>query len=342
MTASYANQEIWHVIVTSDDVKRMNVDQLDDAFRLDVVDASTLVWKNGMTGWQRLGAIAGLDADASDWEPERWPPQPARRAPQPARWPPQPARRAPQPAPPSAFATPLYAPPLYPPPRTRASVPSYVDFRRSPGSIRWGRWLFSLLLLTSIVLVAYRQNLLREGARRLGVETKYLYGERAVTTLVTAKASPNVKHVLTRLALLPGPNALPAPAKARAQQPALTRAAGPEPTERDVKTVSLDSLPVLTADEPAAAAPSPFMGAVIDRAAPLSAQSTAMPSKPKAAPVPAQARKASASEQRVKVDKREAPEPKAAPRPKPFTPVASDSPLKAAIRSAIAAEQAKK
>ena len=93
MTASYANQEIWHVIVTSDDVKRMNVDQLDDAFRLDVVDASTLVWKNGMPGWQRLGAVAGLDADASDWEPDRWPPQPA--------------RRSPQPTPPPAFATPL-------------------------------------------------------------------------------------------------------------------------------------------------------------------------------------------------------------------------------------------
>ncbi len=63
MTASYADNEIWHVLIAADDMKRMNVEQLDDAFRLSLVDASTMVWKAGMNTWQRLGAVAGIDDD---------------------------------------------------------------------------------------------------------------------------------------------------------------------------------------------------------------------------------------------------------------------------------------
>ena len=226
---------------------------------------------------------------------------------------------------------------MYPPRRMRASVPSYVDFRRRPGSVRWGRWLFGLLLVTGLVLVAYRQNLLREGARRIGIEGKYLYGERSLTSLVSAKASPKVKNVLTRLALLPGPNALPEPVKVRAAvskpksdsrlSPAAqaAAAAGSAPSEGDVRTVSLESLPVLTElpDEPDAV--------------------EAPPAKPqKVAAAPVQSRKVAVVSRRAKADKRDAPEPKAAPRAKPSAPVASDSPLKAAIRSAIAAEQGQK
>ena len=42
---------VWHVAVSSDDVKVMTLEQLDDAFRLDVIDTSTPVWKSGMTTW---------------------------------------------------------------------------------------------------------------------------------------------------------------------------------------------------------------------------------------------------------------------------------------------------
>lgn len=62
MTASLADNEIWHVMI-ADDMKRMNVDQLDDAFRLSVVDGSTLVWKAGMATWRRLGSVAGIEDD---------------------------------------------------------------------------------------------------------------------------------------------------------------------------------------------------------------------------------------------------------------------------------------
>jgi hypothetical protein len=234
----------------------------------------------------------------------------------------------------------LRAPDPYVLPKRRVQIDSEVDFRRAPG-VRWGRWLFAFLLITGGVLGAYRQNLLREGARRLGVEGKYLYGERRVTAFVTAKAPAQVQSVLTRLALLPGPNAAPPPAPFKptpapaAAAPVVASpvpAAEPvKPTEPEVKTVSLDSLPVLTAEPAAAKAP---------------AVAAAVAPAPRAKAVVAKAEPAAKRVAAPKAEKAEKPEPvaKAEPKPKPKAepqPPANENPLKAAIRLAIAADAAK-
>jgi hypothetical protein len=79
--------------VSSDDVKVMTLEQLDDAFRLDVIDTSTPVWKAGMSTWSPLGLVAGIDDEpttahvpahqepAALWPPPAWPPQPHVAAP---------------------------------------------------------------------------------------------------------------------------------------------------------------------------------------------------------------------------------------------------------------------
>src|SRR5688572_18202585 len=59
-TAAGDDDDIWHVAVSWDDVKVMTVEQLDDAFRLDIVNSETPVWQNGMSGWQPLGVVAGI------------------------------------------------------------------------------------------------------------------------------------------------------------------------------------------------------------------------------------------------------------------------------------------
>jgi hypothetical protein len=255
------------------------------------------------------------------------------------------------------LVAPVYTPALQAPdpyvlPKRRVAIPSEVDFRRASGGVRWGRWLVALLLLTGGVLGAYRQNLLREGARRLGVENKYIAGERRVTAFVTAKAPPQVKQVLTRLALLPGPNAAPppiarpaTPAPAPAVAPiaaAATPAAvlpsnsGTATNEPEVKTVSLDSLPVLGAEAEAASKDAtPTVAAAAPRA-----KAAAAPMAVKAAPAPA-AKRAKATPVAEK------PEPVAKAEPKPKAkaeppPPANENPLKAAIRQAIAADAAKK
>ena len=251
--------------------------------------------------------------------------------------------------------TPMYAAPLVAPvytpqlrapdpyvlPKRRVQIDSEVDFRRASG-VHWGRWLFAFLLITGGVLGAYRQNLLREGARRIGIEGRYLYSERRVTAFVTAKAPAPLQNVLKRLALLPGPNALPPPApvtptRAPAMAAPVVAAAKPaaeltKPTEPEVKTVSLDSLPVLTAEPEAvkatsvAAVVAPRAKAVVAKAEPVA----------KRAPAPK-------AEKPAKVEKPE-PVAKAEPKPKPKAeppPPANENPLKAAIRLAIAADAAK-
>lgn len=342
MTASVADNEIWHVLIASDDMKRMNVDQLDDAFRLSLIDASTMVWKAGMQTWRRLGSIAGID-DEPETIARPVPPPPPRPLARPA---PRPPSRVPAPTRPvPVFATPLvapvYTPPLHAPdpyvlPKRRVAIPSEVDFRRASGGVRWGRWLLAFLIVTGGVLGAYRQNLLRDGARRIGLEGKYLYGEHRATAFVAAKSPAPLKLVLTRLALLPGPNALPpvtaaprptpAPEAPAVAAPAIIPASASEP---EVKTVSLDSLPLLT-DEPAPepASPTPVVHTAASRAkAPVAV--AAVPPKPTPAKAAPRAAKAE-------------PTTKAPPPAKAPPPLANDNPLKAAIRSAIAADAAKK
>jgi hypothetical protein len=77
---------VWHVAVSSDDVKVMTLEQLDDAFRLDIIDTSTPVWKTGMSTWSSLGIVAGIDDEPTTahisvrqepsalWPPPAWPP----------------------------------------------------------------------------------------------------------------------------------------------------------------------------------------------------------------------------------------------------------------------------
>jgi hypothetical protein len=384
VTASFADQEIWHVLVASDDMKRMNVDQLDDAFRLDIVDASTLVWKAGMRTWQRLGSLAGIEEDEPETITKQMTPEtlaqlmPLRPPPPPPPLRPRslaPTPPPPRPAPVPAFktqqfaaplvATPMYVPQLHAPdpyvlPKRRANLPSEVDFRRRSGGVRLGRWLIGLLLVTTGVLVCYRQNLLREGARRIGIENKYLYGEKRVLSFVTATAPSSVQNALKRLALLPGPNATPAVMTASSPPPSLTPRA-PQPSvapaietakaassaDSDVKTVSLDSLPVLGAEPAAAkveaklAAPAPKT--VAPRAAAV-ASKPAVKAEPRAKKVqldeedePAPKPKAKKAEPKPEPE----PEPKVAKQAPPPPPSGNESFLKAAIRSAIAADQGK-
>jgi len=59
---STASEDVWFVAVSSDDIKQMNLDQLDEAFRLGIVTAQTAVWTEGMEAWAPLGEVADLDS----------------------------------------------------------------------------------------------------------------------------------------------------------------------------------------------------------------------------------------------------------------------------------------
>src|SRR6478609_2295976 len=76
-----ADSDKWHVQIAPDEVKLLSLEQLDDLYRLSIVDSETQVWQTGMTEWQPLRVIAGLDepAPASAPLPKRAPPKPPTR-----------------------------------------------------------------------------------------------------------------------------------------------------------------------------------------------------------------------------------------------------------------------
>jgi hypothetical protein len=53
--------EFWHVQLVSGEVRYWSLEELDEAFQRDEVDAKTYVLKEGETSWQRLGELLGLD-----------------------------------------------------------------------------------------------------------------------------------------------------------------------------------------------------------------------------------------------------------------------------------------
>src|SRR5688572_13832047 len=58
------DDELYHAEI-SGEVKVLSLEQLDDLYRLDVIDESTRLWKPGMRGWTRLGIVAGIEPEPS-------------------------------------------------------------------------------------------------------------------------------------------------------------------------------------------------------------------------------------------------------------------------------------
>jgi hypothetical protein len=55
--------EIWQVQLGPGDIRSLSLEQLDDAYRLSIVDDGTLVWKPGMARWASLGSVAGIEPE---------------------------------------------------------------------------------------------------------------------------------------------------------------------------------------------------------------------------------------------------------------------------------------
>lgn len=56
--------DVYFVLLGPDDVKQMSLEQLDDAYRLDLVDETTLVWQPHFTEWIPLETLLGEQQEA--------------------------------------------------------------------------------------------------------------------------------------------------------------------------------------------------------------------------------------------------------------------------------------
>ncbi|HEY0466750.1 MAG TPA: DUF4339 domain-containing protein [Polyangiaceae bacterium] len=209
----------WHVQFSSDEVKVVSLEQLDDLFRLSIVDSETQVWQTGMTEWQPLRVIAGLDEQPAP-QAKRAPPKPPMRAASPSVRPaPPPARPespsvrpampAPRSAPPPAarpayvapasfYSEPIVATPAsYRAPTAYAEPIAFAATMPAANSVRplvvsqpppmvqrggggFGRFLVGLALLAGVGVTAYRNDFLREGAHAAHQDALYARLETAL------------------------------------------------------------------------------------------------------------------------------------------------------------------
>jgi hypothetical protein len=191
------DDEKWHVALAPGEVKIVSLEQLDDLFRLSIVDSDTRVWQEGMTEWQPLGVIAGIE-DKPAPEPKRTHPKPPSPRSSP---PPAPRRSVPSPPRPPSRA-PVVAASFYPqavasasfypepialaPVRSVAPLASVRPFvvsqapRTASGGGGLGRFLLGLAAVAGLGVTLYRNGIVREAATRVHQEALYARLETAL------------------------------------------------------------------------------------------------------------------------------------------------------------------
>jgi hypothetical protein len=120
----------WQVRMAPGEVKVLTLDQIDDLFRLELIDEDTLITQEGTEQWRPLRVVAGLDdEEASEQAPSPAPP-PVASAPPPVASAPPPVASAPPPvasAPPPVASAPSPVgsalPPVRSAPPPAANVP---------------------------------------------------------------------------------------------------------------------------------------------------------------------------------------------------------------------------
>ena len=309
-------EDKWHVALAPGEVKVVSLEQLDDLFRLSIVDAETKVWQNGMSEWQPLRVIAGIDEEPAP-EPKRTYPRPP--SPKSAPPPPRPQSVAPTPN----YATPLALAPTQPSFMPAAAVPlnQFASVRplvvsQTPQPARrgggFGRFLLSVAVIAGVGISLYRNDVVRDAAQSLHQEPLF-------KRLESALGGPafGTLRAVEQQSTLPEATALTLPAvraasAAAAESVPPTRAAASAPANLGATppVVSLESL----APEKAGAA-RPKSEPLVAAAAPAN-KSPVIQAKLEV-PVPAKA---------SPIAKAPSPLAKAAPAEKAAAPVAAEKP----------------
>jgi len=124
-----SGDDLWRVRIAPGEEKVLTLDQVDDLFRLEIIDRNTLLWQEGMDQWLPLRVVAGLD-DAEAPEQARAatePPAPTGLAAAPA---------ASAPPPPGGLALPASRLPPPPPSALRPPTPSQMALAVAAAPVR--------------------------------------------------------------------------------------------------------------------------------------------------------------------------------------------------------------
>ncbi|AUX44581.1 hypothetical protein SOCE26_060470 [Sorangium cellulosum] len=199
--ANDGREGLWHVAIAPDDVKVLTLDQLDDLFRLNVIDESTKIWRQGMVDWQTLGVVAGLEPESSRSQSPASASRPVAAAVPAAQPleddPPTPvASHLSSGAPLSAMndSAPLSRSAALDPqaagaaalvhPAPLAAVPARHELAgaepHARGAGRAQRWMLALSVLAGLSVTLYRNDVLRDAAHSAGQDGAYQKLESAL------------------------------------------------------------------------------------------------------------------------------------------------------------------
>ena len=174
-------EEKWHVALAPGEVKVVSLEQLDDLFRLSIVDAETKVWQNGMSEWQPLRVIAGIDDEPALAEPPKrtHPKPPSPRSAPPV--PPRPVASA------AVYAAPISlapAPISFAAPVTPLSSVRPLVVSRAPAAPQrgggFGRFLVGLAVVAGALVSLYRNDVIRDAAHSAHQDALYVRLEAAL------------------------------------------------------------------------------------------------------------------------------------------------------------------
>jgi hypothetical protein len=255
------DDELWHVRMSSDDVKVLSLTRLDDLFRLSLVDESTLVWQPGMGNWLPLGQVAGIEADSSPTTVQRKlpaPPAPPRPVAPLAPLDPFGMVSAPKPVPLRPVTQPVAAAFRFDVPESTRPITISEIYPVQQGG-GFGRWLLGLAMVAGLAVTLYRNDVVRGAAHSARLDAAYAKLEQALGG--PSFGTPRSVEGLTAAAAaaITLPESLPSlSAAAQAASPTPPAAAVQEKAP-DAKSaepsapavVSLDSLPVEKATAPA-------------------------------------------------------------------------------------------
>ncbi|HEX2879551.1 MAG TPA: hypothetical protein VHO25_08435, partial [Polyangiaceae bacterium] len=163
-------EESWFVAFGPNDVRTLSLDQLDDAYRLDVINDETLVCSTTMNKWVPLGVVVGSDAAAAPVV-----------QPSVTHGNDQLFGRAPYQQP--AYSPPTYATPSYSPAGSASLMPNSmapavydvgpaIEYRYPTRSSRWGGPLM-FLAFCALGFAAFRLGALSHVAGSVGMKQKF-------------------------------------------------------------------------------------------------------------------------------------------------------------------------
>jgi hypothetical protein len=228
------DEEMWQVALAPGEIKLVNLEQLDDLFRLEIIDEKTKVRRGGVGEWLPLSVVADIDEASA---------------------PPAQQEATPRVTPVAAVLaearseSPTSVTPLTPQSISPIAVSNAPAAKRG-GMSRAERWLLAVAALSGLGVTLYRNDVLHGLARSAGKEAAYFRVEAALggpgfgtprsverlSAAALASPSPSLPapeaRVATPSAAMPAPVAAPAASAVAAATSAAPAKTAEAPSER--------------------------------------------------------------------------------------------------------------